>query len=752
MQELLAQRDAHIAGAAAGIEAARRLSDMTDEVVRVLARAASSPLGGHWALVALGGWGAGALLPKSDLDILVLSEAGEPELKTFAEAVLYPLWDAGLAVGHQVRSPKQQLRAMREDVKTATAALTARPIAGDVDWATQAIESWMRDARKRAKRLLVEITARNRPGSPFALEPDLKEDRGGRRDYDELTWTAVALSGRRAGDPSALVELGLLDATALQEVNAAAVAISEARWELQRAGFGNRLAIDAGSLLEERAEAAQRAMGITALTLDGVRAASQSRKPATVTSASLRSDELFALLDRGTAALPDLEDAAQAGSLEALLPGYRALMSCRRPGLGHELTVGAHQLKAACLLAEAPDTDGALVRSLESLSRDQLHTAHLAALVHDTGKLEGGAGHAERGAEPAREAALRFGMSELQAADVADLVRLHLALAEAALRDDLDDEDTILRCAARVGRLELLPALHLLTAADARATGPSTWTPWTAALVGTLVARLDAALSPDEDGAGLVRRAEEVRAATLSAMDRAGDAERAFVRGASLRYLATREPSEIVRDASLVAELSRDPAAIAHLAISAGPVPETHTITIVAADKPAVFARLAGAVSLAGLQILSVDAFEATSAAVLDCFVVESATRRSVTTETFALLERLVRAALKDRLELQTRLAERRKHYPPRARGKSRVEIHQSGWATELRVTAPDRPGVLHDIARAVADSDLSISWAKAATIDGMARDVFHLVAEDGSPASDKGVLGHVAMRVRSAL
>lgn len=752
MQALLAQREAHIAGAVAGIDAARQLSEMTDEVVRVLARAASLPSSGRWALVALGGWGAGALLPKSDLDILVLSDAGEAELKAFAEAVLYPLWDAGLAVGHQVRSPKQQLRAMREDVKTATAALTARPIAGDEAWALEAIDAWMRDARRHAKRLLSEIASRPRPGSPYALEPDLKEDRGGRRDYDELTWTAAVLSGRRASDPSALVDLGLLDAAELQGVRAAAEAVAVARWELQRAGFGNRLAIDAGSLLEARAEAAQRALGVTSLTLDAVRAAARSRTPRSAALPPLQPDELFTLLARGAEALPVLEDAAQSAALEQLLPGYLELMSCRRPGLGHELTVGAHQLKAACLLAEAPESDGALVRSLQSLSPEQLQCAQLAALVHDTGKLESGAGHAERGASPARESALRFGMSDSRASDVADLVRLHLVLVEAALRGDLDDEDTILRCASRVGRREILPSLHLLTAADARATGPSTWTPWTAALVATLVARLDAALSPDEDGAGLARRAEDVRAATLSAMGGASQAERAFVHTASLRYLAAREPSQIVRDASLVAALSLDPGANAHLAISAGPVPETHSITVVAADKPAVFARLAGAVSLAGLQILSVDAFEATSAAVLDCFVVESATRRPVTTETFALLERLIRAALKDRLELQTRLAERRKHYPPRARGKSRVEIDQTGWATELRVTAPDRPGLLHDIARAVADSDLSISWAKAVTIDGMARDVFHLVAEDGSAASDKGVLGHVAMRVRSAL
>ena len=190
-------------------------------------------------------------------------------------------------------------------------------------------------------------------------------------------------------------------------------------------------------------------------------------------------------------------------------------MAVRRPGLGHELTVGAHCLKAASVVA-AEHADGALGRSRAAVG--DLRVVQVAALAHDVGKLEGGAGHAERGAPPAARAALRSALARAAAADVADLVRLHLTLIETALRVDLDDEDAILRCAATVGRLELLAPLHLLTAADSIATGPATWTPWTAALVGTLVARLDAALSPTVDGAGLVERAEKVRAATIAAL------------------------------------------------------------------------------------------------------------------------------------------------------------------------------------------------------------------------------------------
>ena len=128
MESYLSQRRALISSAQPGVAAARELAAMTDEAVRELARAASSATGGgRFALAALGGWGSGAMLPTSDLDILVLSDADEHKLKPFVEAVLYPLWDAGLHVGHQVRTPRGPLRAMREDLASCTAALTGRP-------------------------------------------------------------------------------------------------------------------------------------------------------------------------------------------------------------------------------------------------------------------------------------------------------------------------------------------------------------------------------------------------------------------------------------------------------------------------------------------------------------------------------------------------------------------------------------------------------------------------------------------------
>jgi [protein-PII] uridylyltransferase len=326
-------------------------------------------------------------------------------------------------------------------------------------------------------------------------------------------------------------------------------------------------------------------------------------------------------------------------------------------------------------------------------------------------------------------------------------------LAETALHEDLDDEDNILRVASAIEDVRLLAPLHLLTAADSAATGQARWTPWTAALVGTLVSRLDRALSPDVDGAGLAARGESVRELVLSTMRTQRPGELEFVAAAPLRYLASREAAEVERDARLVAELAMAPSAIhALMAVSPGPVSGTHTVTVAAEDRPELLSRIAGAMSLSGLDILSVDAYGTDNRIALDTFLVSSATKRAVTTETFVTLERLLLAALRDRLGLATRLAERSKHYPSSAQGPKEVRIEQVGWTTALHLPAPDRQGLLHDIARAVSANGLDIRWARIQTIEGVAVDTFHLGGADGGPVHDPGTLGHVAMGVRAIL
>lgn len=751
----LEQRAALIASATPGSHAARALSDLTDRAVSGLAETALSQLRSPWAVLALGGWGARRLLPHSDLDLLVVTDAPASELRPALVGVLYPLWDAGLSVGHQVRSRRDHERVVRDDLQTLTATLTGRVICGDAALGSRVLSEAATGARKRARRLVPALTVRDRPGSPYLLEPDLKDGAGGRRDLDELTWVAAVLTGAPQSDPSALAGLGLLEASDIGRLLEASELLDAGRWVVHRSAprATATLTIEEAAESGPDTEALQGALAdVHHLTLR-VRARLARRAtafdPRHGSPTAIGGPGIFGLLAAGDDSLPALEEAAWAGLLDDLAPSFGELMHVRRPALSHVFTVGAHCLRCATAIASSGDQPE-ITRALEGAGdRRALLTA---AFLHDVGKTQRGPGHAERGEAVVRTLGPRFGLDAAQVDDAALLVREHLLLAEVAASRDIHDEDVIVRTAALVTRRDLVDALFVLTAADALATGPGAWSAWHAALVGELADRLRAALSDSFEGAGIVERAEEVRAAALDLLgERAPSRASAFVEGAPLRYLAASNAAEVARHAGLVASVADTgrPDAFG-VAVAPGPAAGAWRLSVAAPDRPGLFATLCGALCLSGLDIHAADAWDAHGGVALDVFVVRSDTRATVDTATWAAFERHLAAGLADPAGLATRLAERRRHYPAHSRARTLVRVEETGaYATAVRVRAADRPGLLYDIARAFADTGLRLTWARAITRTGVANDVFHVTDETGQPVSDAGALGHLAMRIR---
>lgn len=751
IERYLEQREALIQAAVPGTASARQLARLTDEALRSMAEEAASshlPQRVCWSLLALGGYGAGALLPGSDLDLLVVSKASPATIKPFIEALLYPLWDAGLKVGHQVRSRKEQLHAVREDTSTLTAAFTGRTIAGDETLARDVLQACAVDAHKRFKAVLAALRDRERPGSPYLLEPDLKEGAGGRRDFDELTWTAAVLTGIPQSDPSALVSSGLLSAEENERLSQAADTVAAARWKMQRAGFGSLMTEDATGEVADP-DTVQVALAETHHIMRCVRDRLAGQNCSDNTSIS--ATDLLSALDAGTTSLPEIEDAAWAGRLDPLIPGFRNLMVLRRPGLAHTLTVGAHCLKTAALVGEI--VRGEIADELTHRSAvgiGDMQTVQVAALIHDVGKEIEGAGHAERSATTAEPIASLFGL-EKSAPHIASLIRYHLLLAEVASSRDLEDEDAILATAAVLEDRDLVAPLHILTVADSLATGPSAWTEWHAALVGRLVTHLDAALADDISGAGIATAAEGTRSEAL-AVAGLDDPRAEFLHNAHIRYLAGRSVDEVVRHAALVAEVAGDSRPGAHTVdISVGPLPHSFRVTVVTADRPGLLAKMTGVMALCSLDILGVEAASASSGIALDTFTVRSATLAEIELDTWNRLDRYLNLTLRDRFAAGVRLAERSQHYRSSAKTPitdARIDTTDP-YATVLTIRTPDRVGLLHDIARAIEESGLDIASLTALTRSGMAEDTFRLVNATGAAPKDEGALGQLMMRLR---
>jgi [protein-PII] uridylyltransferase len=185
-----------------GLQAARLLGALVDGVVGALFEhtVANSELEAaeHLSIAATGGYGRGVLAPFSDIDLLFLTaEDPTPETLRVVEYMLYFLWDLGLKVGHATRSISDCLNEGAKDTTIRTALLDARFLAGD--------EILFGDFHRRfraackeagaaeyiaAKQAERAVRHRRYGDSPFVVEPNVKEGRGGLRDLQTLYWIA----------------------------------------------------------------------------------------------------------------------------------------------------------------------------------------------------------------------------------------------------------------------------------------------------------------------------------------------------------------------------------------------------------------------------------------------------------------------------------------------------------------------------------------------------------------------------------
>jgi [protein-PII] uridylyltransferase len=689
-------------------------------------------------------------------------------VQAVAAAVWYPLWDSRLKIGHAVRTVKEAMALAGDDLHTATSLLDVRLVAGDPelarDLAERAAAQWRARSSKWLGALGEAVAGRHKAAGEvaFLLEPDLKEGRGGLRDVHALRWAESAhrilLPGddaalgaahdvllearvelqRRTGKPADILllqeqdgvaaALGDRDADVLMgRVATAARAIawtSDEAWDRIHSSLrgprgrvvgtdrplGPALVLREGTVelapgadpgadpsLVLRAAAAAAGAGVRLgrTTLDRLAAAAPS--PGDPWPDEAR-HALVGLLGSGAKAIPVLEALDQKGLLVRTVPEWAPVRHRPQRNAYHRFTVDRHLWEAAAAAAGLADR----------VSRPDLLV--VGAWLHDLGKgYAGTAGHDDdhsvAGAAVVEGLTTRMGFPPGDVAALVALVRHHLLLADAATRRDLDDPATASAVAEAVGDPGTLELLHALTEADGAATGQAAWSPWKAGLVGDLVRRVAAALS----GAPPVA-VEFPGPAHLALADRA------------------RETGEAVLDT------------------------RGRWLTVAAPDRPGLFCRVAGALAVHGLDVLSARAWSGEDGVAVEDFRVEPVLGGE---PAWPEVEEGLRKALNGRVSIEARLAERAKAYASRARMASAVPTptqvsvtnDASDTSTVVEVRAPDRIGTLYRITRALADLELDIRHAKVSTLGPEVVDVFYVVGASGAKITD---VDHVAEIERS--
>ncbi|RDV06093.1 [protein-PII] uridylyltransferase [Sphingorhabdus pulchriflava] len=437
------------------------------------------------------------------------------------------------------------------------------------------------------------------------------------------------------------------------------------------------------------------------------------------------------------------------------IPDFGRVVAQMQFDMYHHYTVDEHSIRAIGLLAEIERGDHkddhplstAIVRQI--VSRRVLFVA---VLLHDIAKGRGG-DHSVLGAEVALNLCPRLGLNEAETETVAWLVRHHLLMSATAFKRDLSDFKTILDFAQTVTSAERLRLLLVLTVVDIRAVGPGVWNSWKRQLLSDLFEATEEVLRLGHKQKGREERIASKKSALQNALKIAPDKFKRLAKRMPEAYWIA-EPDDIIeRNIRLLQTNDSEP-----LVIDACYYPDRGAtlITVLAADHPGLFYRIAGAIHLAGGSIIDARIHTSTDGLAVDNFLVQDPWGRPF--QERDQIERL-KQSIGDALANKSKLSPKLMAKPVALRRAEAFKIapsvlmdnKASNRFTVIEVNAADRPALLNNLALALFQSKVTLHSAHIATYGERAVDTFYVTDLFGGKIESKARLKALESRLLEA-
>jgi len=419
------------------------------------------------------------------------------------------------------------------------------------------------------------------------------------------------------------------------------------------------------------------------------------------------------------------------GVLDAFIPEFAPIVAMMQFNMYHAYTVDEHiiqcishlaRIERGELIEELPVASGILAAGVNR------KVLYIALFLHDIGKGRA-EDHSVLGAQIARRVAPRLGLNKKECETVEWLVRYHLLMSDMAQKRDISEPRTVRDFAKAVKTKERLDLLTVLTVCDIRGVGPGTWNNWKAMLLRALYRATDQALSSGQEDMNRESREAEAKRALREALH---DWPTADLRAETARhygpYWQGLSTAAHVIFAGLLRGLRNDEVRID---LKPDPDRDATRACFAMADHPGLFSRMTGALALVGANVVDARTYTSKDGYATAIFWVQDADGHPYEQSRLPRLRQMIVRTLKGEVVARDALKEKdkikKREQAFRVPTSIAFDNEGSEIYTIIEVDTRDRPGLLYDLTRTLANNSVYIASAVIATYGEQVVDTFYV-------------------------